>query len=228
MAGAEGLEPSARGFGDRCSINWAIPLYGGQNGSWTHLFSFADWYLTAWFSAHKKTDAFHHFQRAGRKKLAVGVWIKVLQVSLNILSYTINTFDMERQGGVEPPSWVWKTQILTVIRLAQIIQDTFVFTAGFAKFAYRPHLLRQMGLEPINCGWLFTKENCCVCLTSEITIKTRHYLELTIYQLIYFHSGMKSGSRTHAQSLNFEFAVNVFFFFTLLLYQKFFKFSNLQ
>lgn len=64
-----------------------------------------------------------------------------------------------------------------------------------------------------------------MCLTSEITIKTRHYLELTIYQLIYFHSGMKSGSRTHAQSLNFEFAVNVFFFFTLLLYQKFFKFS---
>ena len=26
MAGAEGLEPSARGFGDRCSTNWAIPL----------------------------------------------------------------------------------------------------------------------------------------------------------------------------------------------------------
>ena len=28
LAGAEGLEPSARGFGDRCSTNWAIPLYG--------------------------------------------------------------------------------------------------------------------------------------------------------------------------------------------------------
>ena len=82
-----------------------------------------------------------------------------------------------------------------------------------------------MGFEPINRGSLFTKEDCCVCLTSKITIKTRHYLELTIYQLIYFHSGMKSGSRTHTQSLNFEFAVNVFFFFTLLLYQKFFKFS---
>ena len=27
VAGAEGLEPSARGFGDRCSTNWAIPLY---------------------------------------------------------------------------------------------------------------------------------------------------------------------------------------------------------
>ena len=27
LAGAEGLEPSARGFGDRCSTNWAIPLY---------------------------------------------------------------------------------------------------------------------------------------------------------------------------------------------------------
>ena len=27
MAGAEGFEPSARGFGDRCSTNWAIPLY---------------------------------------------------------------------------------------------------------------------------------------------------------------------------------------------------------
>ena len=27
MAGAEGLEPSARGFGDRCSTNCAIPLY---------------------------------------------------------------------------------------------------------------------------------------------------------------------------------------------------------
>ena len=26
LAGAEGLEPSARGFGDRCSTNWAIPL----------------------------------------------------------------------------------------------------------------------------------------------------------------------------------------------------------
>ena len=26
MAGAEGLEPSARGFGDRCSTNWAMPL----------------------------------------------------------------------------------------------------------------------------------------------------------------------------------------------------------
>ena len=27
LAGAEGLEPSARGFGDRCSTNWAIPLF---------------------------------------------------------------------------------------------------------------------------------------------------------------------------------------------------------
>ena len=27
LAGAEGFEPSARGFGDRCSTNWAIPLY---------------------------------------------------------------------------------------------------------------------------------------------------------------------------------------------------------
>ena len=27
LAGAEGLEPSARGFGDHCSTNWAIPLY---------------------------------------------------------------------------------------------------------------------------------------------------------------------------------------------------------
>ena len=27
MAGAEGLEPSARGFGDHCSTNWAIPLF---------------------------------------------------------------------------------------------------------------------------------------------------------------------------------------------------------
>ena len=26
MAGAEGFEPSARGFGDRCSTSWAIPL----------------------------------------------------------------------------------------------------------------------------------------------------------------------------------------------------------
>ena len=26
LAGAEGFEPSARGFGDRCSTNWAIPL----------------------------------------------------------------------------------------------------------------------------------------------------------------------------------------------------------
>ena len=26
VAGAEGFEPSARGFGDRCSTNWAIPL----------------------------------------------------------------------------------------------------------------------------------------------------------------------------------------------------------
>lgn len=26
MAGVEGLEPSARGFGDHCSTNWAIPL----------------------------------------------------------------------------------------------------------------------------------------------------------------------------------------------------------
>ena len=29
LAGAEGLEPSARGFGDCCSTNWAIPLYQG-------------------------------------------------------------------------------------------------------------------------------------------------------------------------------------------------------
>ena len=27
LAGAEGLEPSALGFGDRCSTNWAIPLF---------------------------------------------------------------------------------------------------------------------------------------------------------------------------------------------------------
>ena len=27
LAGVEGFEPSARGFGDRCSTNWAIPLY---------------------------------------------------------------------------------------------------------------------------------------------------------------------------------------------------------
>ena len=27
VAGAEGFEPSARGFGDHCSTNWAIPLY---------------------------------------------------------------------------------------------------------------------------------------------------------------------------------------------------------
>ena len=31
MAGAEGFEPSARGFGDRCSTNWAIPLYSYGN-----------------------------------------------------------------------------------------------------------------------------------------------------------------------------------------------------
>ena len=28
LAGAEGFEPSARGFGDHCSTSWAIPLYG--------------------------------------------------------------------------------------------------------------------------------------------------------------------------------------------------------
>ena len=27
LAGAEGIEPSALGFGDRCSTSWAIPLY---------------------------------------------------------------------------------------------------------------------------------------------------------------------------------------------------------
>lgn len=146
MAGTEGFEPSTRGFGDRCSINWAMSLYGGQNESWTHLFSFADWHLTAWFSAHKKTDAFHHFQRAGRKrKLAVDVWIKVLQVSLNILSYTINTSNMERQGGVEPPPWVWKTQILTAIRLAQIIQDTFVFYRRLCQICLPPRFVEADG-----------------------------------------------------------------------------------
>ena len=35
LAGAEGLEPSARGFGDRCSTNCAIPLYGGPSGTRT-------------------------------------------------------------------------------------------------------------------------------------------------------------------------------------------------
>ena len=27
LAGARGLEPRTFGFGDRCSTNWAIPLY---------------------------------------------------------------------------------------------------------------------------------------------------------------------------------------------------------
>ena len=27
LAGAEGIEPSTRGFGDRCSTGWALPLY---------------------------------------------------------------------------------------------------------------------------------------------------------------------------------------------------------
>ena len=28
MAGVAGLEPTTRGFGDRCSTNWATPLRG--------------------------------------------------------------------------------------------------------------------------------------------------------------------------------------------------------
>ena len=35
LAGAEGLEPSARGFGDRCSTNWAIPLSKTVKRWWT-------------------------------------------------------------------------------------------------------------------------------------------------------------------------------------------------
>ena len=36
MAGAVGIEPTARGFGDRCSTSCAIPLYSGEDGIRTH------------------------------------------------------------------------------------------------------------------------------------------------------------------------------------------------
>ena len=32
VAGAEGFEPSARGFGDHCSTSWAIPLFINNQG----------------------------------------------------------------------------------------------------------------------------------------------------------------------------------------------------
>ena len=41
MAGVEGFEPSARGFGDRCSTNWAMPLYKETHNA----------YLALWASA---------------------------------------------------------------------------------------------------------------------------------------------------------------------------------
>ena len=36
LAGAVGFEPTARGFGDHCSTNWAIPLHGCGQVCLTH------------------------------------------------------------------------------------------------------------------------------------------------------------------------------------------------
>ena len=42
MAGVMRLEHTRHGFGDRCSTNWATPLYGTSDGSWTRTPSLAE------------------------------------------------------------------------------------------------------------------------------------------------------------------------------------------
>ena len=142
MAGAEGFEPSARGFGDRCSTNWAIPL--NKKMWWTIRDSnpgptgYEPVALTNWANGPHRAKKIASF---------LGACITTSRKREEILV---------TRGRIELPMPAWEAGVLTAWPTGHIMLTCSIYrkTAASKNISARyGNLVHHRGLEP-RTHWL--------------------------------------------------------------------------